>query len=73
MAGNESERTFLLMFSATDDLVKVSWKLDVEKGQNQDTPLTLTSWVKVASPFIATEVQTKCISVIVTKIYIFIF
>ena len=43
MAGNESERTFLLMFSATDDLVKVSRKLDVEKGQNQDNPLTLTS------------------------------
>ena len=60
------------MFSATDDLVKVSWKLDVEKGQNQDTPLTLTSWVKVGSPFIG-MVQTKCISVSVTGIYIFIF
>ena len=33
-----SERSFLLMFSARDDLVKVSWKSDAWKCQNQLTP-----------------------------------
>ena len=33
-----SEKSFLLIFSARDDLVKVSWKSDVGKCQNQLTP-----------------------------------
>ena len=45
------EISFLLVFSARDDLVKVSWKSDAQKCQNEVTPLTLTSWVKVPSPF----------------------
>ena len=32
------ERSFLLMFSVKDDLVKVSWELDARKCQNQHTP-----------------------------------
>ena len=44
------ESTYL---NASDDLVKVSWKLDARKCQNQVThpSLSLTSWVKVASLF----------------------
>ena len=38
MASYESERSFLVIFSARDDLVKVSWKLDARKCQNQLTP-----------------------------------
>ena len=38
MASYGSERSFLLIFSARDDLVKVSWKLDARKCQNQLTP-----------------------------------
>ena len=52
MASYGSEISFLLVFSARDDLVKVSWKSDAQKCQNQVTPLTLTSWVKVPSPFV---------------------
>ena len=33
-----SKRSFLLIFSARDDLVKVSWKSDARKCQNQLTP-----------------------------------
>ena len=51
MASYGSEISCLLVFSARDDLVKVSWKSDAQKCQNQVTPLTLTSWVKVPSPF----------------------
>ena len=32
------ERSYLLVFSARDDLVKVSWKSDARKCQNQLTP-----------------------------------
>ena len=46
-----SERSFLLIFSARDDLVNVSWKSDTRKCQYQSTLLTLTSWLKEASPF----------------------
>ena len=52
MASYGSEISFLLVFSARDDLVKVSWKSDAQKCQNEVTPLTLTSWVKDASPFV---------------------
>ena len=45
------EGSFLLVLSAIDDLVKVSFKSDARKCQNQVTSLTLTSWVKVPSPF----------------------
>ena len=38
MANYGSERSFLLIFSARDDLVKVSWKSDAGKCQNQLTP-----------------------------------
>ena len=38
MARYGSETSFLLIFSARDDLVKVSWKSDVGKCQNQLTP-----------------------------------
>ena len=47
-----SETSFLLIFSARDDLVKVSWTSDARKCQNQVTLLTLTSWVKGTSPFV---------------------
>ena len=48
-----SKRSFLLILSAKDDLVKVSWKSDARKCQNhvKKPLLTLTSWVKDASPF----------------------
>ena len=38
MARYGSETSFLLIFSARDDLVKVSWKSDARKCQNQLTP-----------------------------------
>ena len=38
MASYGSERSFLLIFSARDDLVKVSWKSAAWKCQNQLTP-----------------------------------
>ena len=38
ITGYGCERSFLLIFSARDDLVKVSWKSDVGKCQNQLTP-----------------------------------
>ena len=38
MARYGSIRSFLLIFSARDDLVKVSWKSDAEKCRNQQTP-----------------------------------
>ena len=38
MARYGSERSFLLIISASDDLVKVSWKSDAGKCQNQLTP-----------------------------------
>ena len=38
MARYGSETSFLLIFSARDDLVKVSWKSDVGKWQNQLAP-----------------------------------
>ena len=41
----------LLIFSARDDLMKVSWKSDAWKCQNQITLFTLTSWMKGTSPF----------------------
>ena len=48
MASYGWERSCLLIFSARDDLVKVSWNLmEVPKP----IYLTLTSWVKGASPF----------------------
>ena len=57
MARYWSETSFLLIFSAKDDLVKVSWKSDARKCQNQVTLLNLTSWVKDASPFVISQ---KC-------------
>ena len=51
MATYGSETSFLLIFSARDDLVKVSWKSDARKYQNKLSLLTLTSWVKGTSPF----------------------
>ena len=51
MASSGSNRSFRLIFSARDDLVKVSWKSDARRSQNQVTLLTLTSWVKGISPF----------------------
>ena len=45
-----SERSFLLILSARDDLVKVLRKSDARKCQNHVTHLTLTGWLKVASP-----------------------
>ena len=36
---------------ARDDLVKLSWKSDAGKCQNQVTHLSLTNWVKGTSPF----------------------
>ena len=44
-------KSFLLIFSARDDLVKVSWKSKDRKCQNKDTLLSFTSWVKGTSPF----------------------
>ena len=38
MASYGPERSLLLIFSARDDLVKVSWKSDAWKCQNQHTP-----------------------------------
>ena len=38
MARYGSETSFLLIFSARDDLVEVSWKSDARKCQNQRTP-----------------------------------
>ena len=38
MARYGSETSFLLIFGARDDLVKVSWKSDARKCQNQLTP-----------------------------------
>ena len=38
MASYGSERSFLLIFYARDDLVKVSWKSNAGKCQNQVTP-----------------------------------
>ena len=38
MARYWSKTSFLLIFSARDDLVKVSWKSDARKYQNQLTP-----------------------------------
>ena len=38
MARYGSKRSFLLIFSARDDLVKVSWKSDAGKCPNQVTP-----------------------------------
>ena len=58
MASYGSEISCLLVFSARDDLVKVSWKSDAQKCQNEVTPLTLTSWVKVPSPFAFTISDT---------------
>ena len=52
MASYGHETSFLLIFSARDDLVKVSCKSDARKCQNQVTLLTLTSWVKGTSPFV---------------------
>ena len=57
MASYGSEISFLLVFSARDDLVKVSWKSDAQKCQNQVTLLTLTSWVKVPSPFVTNDMK----------------
>ena len=51
MASYGSEISFLLVFSARDDLVKVSWKSDAQKCQHEVTPLTLTTSVKGTSPF----------------------
>ena len=52
MASYGSERSFLLIFSARDDLVKVSWKSVAGKCPNQVTPPSLTSWVKGTSSFV---------------------
>ena len=38
MANYGSERSFLLIFGARDDLGKVSWESDAQKCQNQLTP-----------------------------------
>ena len=38
MASYGSERSFVLIFSAKDDLGKVSWKMDARKCKNQVTP-----------------------------------
>ena len=38
MASYGSKRSFLLILSAKDDLVKVSWKSDARKYQNHVTP-----------------------------------
>ena len=65
MASYGSEISFLLVFSATDDLVKILWKSDTQKCQNEVTPLTLTSCVKVPSPFDVSE------DIRMTKIVIF--
>ena len=51
MARYGSETSFLLIFSARDDLVKVSWISDARRCQNQVTLLTLTSRVKDVSRF----------------------
>ena len=58
MATYGSETSFLLIFSARDDLVKVSWKFmkigcwEVPKPSYPVTSLTLTSWMKGTSSFI---------------------
>ena len=52
MARYGSKRSFLLIFCARDDLVKVSLKSDARKCQSQVTPLTLTSSVKVPIPLL---------------------
>ena len=58
-AGYRSERSFLLIFIARDDLVKVSCKFDARKCQNQVTLLTLTGWVKGTSPFSNCQTHKK--------------
>ena len=58
MASYGSGTSFLLIFSARDDLVKVSWKSDARKYQNKPSLLTLTSWVKGTSPFLLLQVGT---------------
>ena len=62
MASYEPERCFVLIFSVRDDLVKVSWKSDGWKCQNQVTLLTLTSWVKGTSPLIKLTKHVKQMS-----------
>ena len=58
---------FFLIFGARGDLVKVLWKSDARKCQNQVTLLTLTCWVKGTSPFTWTwipslpHISTDCI------------
>ena len=52
IASYGSETSFLLILSARDDLVKLSGKSDARKCQNRVISLTLTSWVKAASPFV---------------------
>ena len=60
MASYGSERRFVLIFSARDDFGKVSWKMDARKCQNQGTPLSLTTSVKVANPFPEAGSSARC-------------
>ena len=46
-----SEISFLSVFGARDDLIKVLWKRDAQRCQNGVTPLTLTPQWKVPAPF----------------------
>ena len=48
MASYGSKRSFLFIFSARDNLVKVSWNSDAWKCQNQVTLLTLARRVRGA-------------------------
>ena len=69
MASYGSKRSFLLIFSARDDLVKVSCKSDAWKCQNQLTPPYFDKLSeKDASPFkcrciILEEFRGKCFKV----------
>ena len=51
MASYGSEISFLLIFSARDDLVKINENRMSGSAKNNLSLLTLNSWVKGASPF----------------------
>ena len=67
MASYGPERSFLLIFSARDHLVKVSWKSDTGKCQKQITLLSMTIWVKGTSPFVKLQFGEPCLQIIVWK------
>ena len=60
MASYGSKRSFLLIFSARDVLVKVSWKSDTRKCQNQLTPPYFDQLSEGHQPLCAGNIQIQC-------------